>query len=133
VDDLDLDDFESTNAYFECPLLPSTRGGSRQGREVVDALVFNAPGVNFLRGDANADCAVDLSDGVSALGWLFSGDAEPGCVDANDSGDVDLSDAVYIFGFLFLADPAPSAPGPHACGPDPSVDEISCQASPCSI
>jgi hypothetical protein len=91
------------------------------------------PAREFRRGDCNADGDVDLSDAVRTLGVLFLGEETPGCLDAcdsNDDGVTDISDAVATLGALFLGDPAPPAPGMHACGPDPSDDELDCQDYP---
>ncbi len=88
-------------------------------------------GDHFIRGDANADGAVDISDGVFTLGWLFLGTDEPSCLDAadmNDSGGFqpDISDAVYLLNWLFLGTAAPPSPGPVECGADITVDELDC-------
>src|SRR5262245_34817236 len=58
----------------------------------------------FRRGDTNSDGAVDLSDGVGTLGFLFLGSSPPACrdaADADDNGVLELTDAVFTFGFLF--------------------------------
>src|SRR5215510_6209459 len=98
------------------------------------AAVLTAPpgalagAVHFIRGDANANGRVDLSDAVFTLAYLFQGGDGPSCNDAadsNDSGKVDLSDAVYTLGYLFLGGPAPPAPGLE-CGWDPTPDDIYC-------
>ena len=136
VENLDLNDFDSTDAYFECPLLPSTRAGGPGGDEVVvAAIAASLAPVDFLRGDANADGIMDMSDGVSVLSWLFLGDREPSCLDCtdtNDSGTIDASDAITIFGFLFLGENAPPPPSATAHGPDPTEDELHCTViGPC--
>jgi len=48
-------------------------------------------------------------------------------VDANDDGAIDCSDAVFVVGFLFLGTAAPPAPGPSElpCGADPVPNEPS--------
>lgn len=69
----------------------------------------------FIRGDANEDDVVDISDVISILGWLFLGTADPSCIeasDANDNSQVDLSDAIYVINFLFQGGDAPQAPFP---------------------
>ncbi|MEM7262488.1 MAG: lamin tail domain-containing protein, partial [Planctomycetota bacterium] len=84
-------------------------------------------GPEFLRGDAQISCAVDLADAVFTLNFLFLGGPEPSCLDAadaNDSGVVDIADAVSILGFLFLGSPPPALPGPDDLGPDPTDDEL---------
>lgn len=81
----------------------------------------------FRRGDSNASGAVDLSDAVTILNWLFSGGVEPTCpdaADANDDGKRDLSDAVSILNWLFLGGQAPAPPGAEVCGEDPTEDSL---------
>jgi len=87
---------------------------------------------DFRRGDSNCDQALDLSDSVFTLGWLFQGSGAPCCIkaaDANDDGVVDLSDAVYVLGFLFTSGTPPVAPHPE-CGADPTTDDLTCAAYP---
>jgi hypothetical protein len=82
----------------------------------------------FIRGDANQDGVVSVSDLVFINRWLFGnygpGGPEPACLataDVNDWGAIDLSDAVAVLNFLFLGAPAPPPPYPEA-GPDPTPD-----------
>jgi hypothetical protein len=82
----------------------------------------------FRRGDANGDGRVDVSDPISILGYLFSGDAALPCsdaADANDTGIVDLSDAVYTLVFLFQGGREPPSPF-TACGEDATSDALAC-------
>jgi len=86
------------------------------GQSVVNTLlVFASPGTGpFNRGDCNRDFSVDLSDGVSALGYAFLGDAAPGCLaacDFNGDGLLNITNAVYFFSALFSGGPA--VPGPR--------------------
>jgi hypothetical protein len=84
----------------------------------------------FLRGEANGDGTIDISDGLFILSFLFLGEAAPSCpdaLDADDGGEVDISDAVRIFGFLFLGDPEPPPPF-GACGYDFTGDSLRCDA-----
>ncbi|MGQ9592125.1 MAG: hypothetical protein ACUVYA_17735, partial [Planctomycetota bacterium] len=77
---------------------------------------------SFIRGDANADGRVDISDPVGALGYLFLGAAVLPCLDSgdvNDDGALEITDAIHAFGFLFLGGPPPAAPFP-GCGLDPT-------------
>jgi hypothetical protein len=81
----------------------------------------------FIRGDANGDSNLDISDGVKTLLYLFIGDTT-GCadaMDANDSGDLNVTDAIYLLNFLFLSGPQPLEPYPVA-GPDPTADALDC-------
>ena len=89
--------------------------------------------VSFVRGEVTGDRKVDISDPVRILGWLFTGDTEPSCLDAadsNDDGHADLSDAVAILSFLF-GGAAPPAPPFGACGVDPTGDELGCNRAGC--
>jgi plastocyanin len=82
----------------------------------------------FLRGDANADGILALSDAVATLGFLFLGSAPPACKDAmdsNDDGTVDIGDPVFTLSFLFLGGPAPPRPYPLP-GADRSEDGLTC-------
>ena len=82
----------------------------------------------FLRADANDDGAVDMSDAVFNLNFLFLGGPASTCMDAsdaNDSGAVDLSDTVFVLSHLFLGGSPPPPPFP-ACGVDPTRDSIGC-------
>ena len=90
----------------------------------------NAPPL-FVRGDANADGELQISDGIRVIGFLFLGTGAPTCLDAadtDDNGAVELTDAVRIFGFLFLGQAPPPAPGPAECGPDGTTDMLNCVA-----
>ena len=72
----------------------------------------------FLRGDCNDDGAINISDGVCILNWLFVGTATPGCVAAtNTNGDeaANISDATYLLNHLFSGGPDPVQPFPD-CG-----------------
>ena len=86
----------------------------------------------FLRGDANSDGSIDISDGINILGYLFLGNDPPACLDSSDSDDsgiVDLSDGILIFNFLFLGGNAPDAAAP-SCRRDKTEDGLDCAASP---
>ena len=83
----------------------------------------------FRRGDANADGAVDISDGVSTLAYLFLGGAAPKCDDAadtDDNGALEITDAVFTFSFLFTGGTQIPLPGPTGCGVDPTSDTLAC-------
>jgi hypothetical protein len=98
-----------------------------------------APRGRFVRGDANADGAIDIADPISTLSYLFLGGTTPTCLDAadgDDSSKVDISDPILILSFLFLGGVEPAPPtgrGAAACGEDPTPDDgVSCDAfAPC--
>ena len=75
----------------------------------------------FHRGESNADGALDISDALHCLEYLFSDGPPPVCLDATDANAdlmIDISDAVYTLGFLFLGSEPPPQPGPPGspCG-----------------
>ncbi len=75
-------------------------------------------GAFFLRGDANSDGVVDISDPKFILVYLFLGGDVPGCMDsanANGSTQLNIADPVYLLNHLFLGGPAPPFPYP-GCG-----------------
>lgn len=143
----DVDDFAIGCAFFwepELALMDSDGDGRTNGEELGDpegtwteedpqpgdpSDVTN-PGVfdefptqGFVRGDSNADGAVDISDAIGTLGFLFLGDPDPPCRAASDSnadGVTDITDAVYVLGFLFTGGAAPPQPFP-GCGEEPSI------------
>ena len=85
----------------------------------------------FIRGDANRDGIVDLSDVIYTLTYLFNADqlVKPvACFDAldvDDSGILDISDAIYLLAHLFLGEQAPPAPFLEG-GIDNTADDLSC-------
>jgi hypothetical protein len=91
------------------------------------SITIEAPGPRFVRGDANSDARIDISDTVTVLGYLFQGEGPLTCQksgDANDDGSLDLSDAIAILMFLFLGgDPLPP---PSLCGQDATPDGLTC-------
>jgi hypothetical protein len=85
-----------------------------------------AASADFVRGDANDDGKVNISDASFVLGCKFLGKECPQCrdaADANDDGNVDISDAIRLLSFLFLGGAAPPPPGHLACGPDPAAGD----------
>ena len=90
----------------------------------------------FIRGDANVDRNVDISDAVATLGHLFLGQPPQlpceKAADTDDNGAVDITDAIYLLGFQFLGGPQPPAPFP-GCGFDGTPDALECaQFPPCN-
>ena len=88
----------------------------------------------FVRGDANVDGQVDLSDAGTMLAFLFLGGDDPDCQDAadvDDSGEVEISDAMKLLNSLFLGGSPPAAPYP-SCGLDSTEDELNCSATNCA-
>ncbi len=81
----------------------------------------------FRRGDAIEDGALDITDPIAALGYLFLGAEAPACLDAldaDDSGAVDVTDPIYALSYLFLGGPRLAEPGAERCGIDPTADDL---------
>jgi hypothetical protein len=88
--------------------------------------------VPFLRGDANGDRSINISDVIFILNSLFRGAGFPPCGDAadvNDDGKVNISDPVFLLRYLFQAGARPPLPGPEP-GEDPTADGLDCQTYP---
>ena len=89
----------------------------------------------FVRGDANEDSRVDISDVIFTLYFLYIQhllNKTPNCddaVDSNDDGNLDMSDILKTLHYIFLGmePPAPPSPGENAiCDFDPTPDDLSC-------
>lgn len=88
---------------------------------------------DFVRGDANADGTIDITDCVFLLSYFFVGGPAPPCDDAadvNNDGFLNIADPIYKLSWLFLGGPA--LPPPNVCGPDPPlpVDALGCAVFP---
>lgn len=115
------------NFGFDCDVAPDTSdvtlGLFKPGMDPSDSFVGVGPGQSpcttpdFIRGNANGDAAVDVSDGVYLLGYLFQSGPAPipteAAADVNDDGGVDVSDSIYLLNFLFVFGPPPPAPFPN--------------------
>ena len=91
------------------------------------------PRVRFVRGDTNGDAALDISDAVATLNYLFLGGANNrvACEDAgdvNDDGLLNITDPVYALSFLFQGGLPPAEPFPQP-GFDETEDGLSCMAA----
>ncbi len=108
--------------------VPGT-SSSRRSFVFVDSRVTIIPDVTtFFRGDSNADGAVDLSDPIGVLTYLFQGGAFPACMDAadaNDDGRIDITDPIAVLGSLYLEGVELPAPGAQR-GVDPTPDSLGC-------
>ena len=85
----------------------------------------------FVRGDANLDSRLDVSDAVLILTALFVDNAPLVCsdaADANDDGAVTITDAIRVLQFLFSGNVPPSSPFPET-GIDPTEDALDCLAT----
>jgi dockerin type I repeat protein len=85
-------------------------------------------GSSFIRGDSNTDLAVDLSDAVFTIDYLFLSGQPPLCpeaADANGDGSIDLTDPVVTLGVLFLAQGSIPPPYPDP-GPYTTITGLGC-------
>jgi len=93
-----------------------------------------SPQGSFVRGDANHDGVVDISDSTWISNWIFQGGPPPPCydaADANDDGAIDGADIVRINQYLFQGGEPPECPfsctaTTSCCGKDPSGDGLPC-------
>ena len=89
----------------------------------------------FQRGDCNGDGLTNIADPITLLSSLFpSGpivpvDCEDAC-DGNDDGMVDIADAITILTALFGTMTTPLPNPDQCCGPDPTLDSLTCVMSP---
>jgi len=62
-----------------------------------------------MRGDANGDSVIDVSDAVKILLYLFGGAEVPSieALDANRDAKIDIADALYLLNYLFGGGPSP--------------------------
>ncbi len=104
-------------------------GASKSARATILCGGF---GEAFLRGDTDANGALQITDAISLLGYLFLGGRQPSCQDAadtDDNGALQITDAVRLLGYLFLGGAELPAPFP-GCGLDPTGDALPCTAQP---
>lgn len=86
---------------------------------------------DFIRGDANSDGRVDISDAIRMLSALFQGGAAMTCQDAadvDDDGKVNITDPILLLEHKFRNAPPPPEPFPD-CGPERTPDALSCEGS----
>lgn len=85
---------------------------------------------SFIRGDANDDGDVNITDVLYGLKSLFLGGTAPGCenaADANGDGQFNLNDPLFTADYLVSGGQAPPSPGAEVCGWDLSAGALSCE------
>jgi hypothetical protein len=95
---------------------------------IADAVRFLLERVEppFLRGDADGDGLIDISDPLGILFSVFLDGPTAGCpdaLDADDSGVIQVTDAIQLLGYLFRRGPPPRPPFPVP-GEDPTEDGL---------
>ena len=94
------------------------------------SITVTVTGEVFIRGDANGDRRLDVSDVVATLLALFAGRPVP-CPDAgdtDDSGVLNLTDVMRLLGYLFKGGEPLASPFPGP-GVDPTEDGLGCLVS----
>ncbi len=69
--------------------------------------------LSFHCGDADGDDAVNVSDAVFTIDYIFKGGQAPDPLesgDANGDGSISVADAVYVIAFIFKGGPEPVCP-----------------------
>jgi hypothetical protein len=87
----------------------------------------------FLRGDADASGALEVTDAVNILAFLFLGTFQPMCADAldwDDNGVIEIADSLGSLSAQFLGGAPAPAPGSDTCGVDATADALDCGAFP---
>jgi len=93
----------------------SVHDGSIPAKVETSALnltVIDPTSFTYVCGDVNGDCAVDISDAVYLIGYIFSGGSAPNPLAAGDDncdGAVDISDVVYLISYIFSGGTEPCA------------------------
>ncbi len=87
----------------------------------------------FIRGDANCDQEVDLSDVSVTMQTLFFGESAVCCeaaADVNDDDAININDAIYTLNYLFRGGRRPEAPFP-LCRTTFGSGALGCAESAC--
>jgi hypothetical protein len=103
--------------------------GESMGRAMMALQPLDTPPA-FMRGDADGNGSLELTDVIRLLNFLFVGNGiSIDCLDAadvDDNGLLDLTDAIRSLNYQFLgiANTRPEPPGPDNCGPDGTEDDL---------
>jgi len=119
---------EGTTTLCPCPIgsPPITSvvviGGSSVPMDLSCGEWTVTPPLDFIRGDVDQSGAVDLTDAIAGLAFLFEGGGLncEAAVDANADGLADLSDPVTLLAWLFGSGPSPGGAFPD-CEADPTL------------
>jgi hypothetical protein len=111
---------------WDDPDVPNTNGGYQE-------MGFDIDSGTFIRGDADGDMMVDVSDTIYTFEYLFmNAFMDPLCLaalDANDDEELDISDPLYILVNRFMGGPRPNPPFEEP-GLDPEGTALPCHTYP---
>jgi hypothetical protein len=100
--------------------------------EVLELYSAPGPALAFQRGDSDATGALNITDAVFTLSYLFLSGPATSCLDAadaDDNGSIQITDAIFTLSYLFLG--GPQLPTPTgSCGADPTEDDLGCGSFP---
>ena len=91
--------------------------------QIAELRVRALDGERFIRGDANSDGAVNISD-YNAI-YNQQGPCLE-AMDINGSGGIDIADISYLMSYLYASGPAPSSPFPSCGYADGMADNLTC-------
>jgi DNA-binding beta-propeller fold protein YncE len=104
------------------------RVATSAGQAILSEGYHYEKGSLFVRGDANLDGVIDISDAVGVLAYLFLGGAPPPCADAfdaDDDGNLSITDPIFLLNFLFQGGASIPPPFPEP-GLDATADRLGC-------
>jgi hypothetical protein len=122
---LDLDPGAGLHDYGIVAVL----GGAEAFPVTVSYVPSGIPGT-FIRGDANLDGRLSVTDAVALVDFLFREGPQPECLDAGDADDdgaLAVRDVLRILFRLFRGDPVLPPPGPENAWFDPTEDDLPCE------
>gem|GEM_PF-425400 len=103
-------------------------GASDNATISITVIEVVAPAASVIRGDANIDGNLDVSDPILTMLFLFN-EGTIGCqlaLDSNDDEAVDLGDIIFTLNHVFSTGGQPGAPFPF-CGVDPTEGGLPCE------
>lgn len=118
----------------ECRRSRICQPGECRGEEVTRVSEFAelVARPRFVRGDANQDASINITDPIFTLNFLFASGAPPPCDDAadvDDDGRVSFGDPVRLLNGLFSSQSIPEPT--QVCGSDPTDDALDCTRQGC--